>query len=294
MAKTWTQFDPRWQTLNPYQRAALMSMMEADGRDLDAARNALGAMVNRAAKSGEDIGAHVSKPIYQPTIEPSQQARIDSLMRDPRFSELTGWAERRSMGLEPDPVGGATHFLAPERTMLSLEAREPNKYKNWGPRGANWTGYDPSTGQYRGVITRDTSHAFLAPDGAYSVEGQKVGLDAAPDGGLPKLALLSETPGAAAVAPTPAPGLGQSPTQVASAAPQVGDDATLSGMLSGLFGKPADTGGGGNIFSSMMSQASASPIPKAEQVQAAPAYPRPVDVASILSIIQQRSKLGTA
>ena len=30
---TWTRDDPRWQSLNPYERASAMAIMEADGRD---------------------------------------------------------------------------------------------------------------------------------------------------------------------------------------------------------------------------------------------------------------------
>lgn len=166
----WTASDPRWQALGPYQRAAAMALLEADSADPEAARNALGAMINRAMRTGEDLGAHVSQPIYQPAIEPKQQARLERILQLPAFQELSGWAERRAQGLEPDPVQGATHFLAPERTMLALEAREPRKYRSW----RNWTGFDPETGSYRDVILRDRSHAFLAPEGTYSAPFQPV------------------------------------------------------------------------------------------------------------------------
>ncbi len=163
----WTASDQRWQSLTPYQRAAAMSLMEADKADPDAARNALGAMINRARKSNVDLGWHVSQKIYQPTIEPAQQARLDRILRHPEFNNLTTWAQRRHAGEEADPVNGATHFLAHPKVMLALEAREPGKYKNWGPRGANWTGYNPQTGQYRNQTHADASHAFLAPEGRY-------------------------------------------------------------------------------------------------------------------------------
>ncbi len=170
-ATGWTAKDPTWAKLSPFQKAAAMSLMEADRMDPVSAKNALGAMINRAAKTGEDLGAHVSQKIYQPTIEPAQQARLGRILNSPQFQQLTTWAEARAQGLEPDPVNGATHFLASEATMLALEKSDPGKYKNWGPRGANWTGFDETKGEYKGVITRDKSHAFLAPEGAYGGAG---------------------------------------------------------------------------------------------------------------------------
>lgn len=166
----WTTSDPRWQGLSPYERAAAMALMEADGADPDAARNALGAMINRATRGGVDLGEHVSQPIYQPAIEPAQQARLERILGMDAFRDLSGWAERRAQGLEPDPVQGATHFLAPESVMLALEAREPRKYRSW----RSWTGFDPEAGSYRDVIMRDDSHAFLAPEGRFSAPFQPV------------------------------------------------------------------------------------------------------------------------
>lgn len=166
---TWTSKNPTWGALTPYQKAAAMSLLEADGANPDHARNALGAMINRAAKYGQDLGYHVSQRIYQPTIEPAQEARLGRILQNPAFPQLTSWAERRAQGLEADPVNGATHFLAKPEVMLALERRDPGKYKNWGPRGANWTGYDPTTGQYKNQTHVDGSHAFLAPEGTYSV-----------------------------------------------------------------------------------------------------------------------------
>lgn len=167
-AAGWAASNPTWRGLDPYQKAALMSLMEADGANGEDAKNALGAMINRAAKGGEDLGAHVSRKIYQPTIEPAQERRIEKLMKSPKFAELTEWAKRRAAGEEADPVNGATHFLASERTMLALEAREPSKYKSW----RQWTNFDAASGSYRGVITRDGSHAFLAPEGTAEGTGQ--------------------------------------------------------------------------------------------------------------------------
>lgn len=172
MADRWTAYDPRWNALNPYERAAAMAIMEADKRNPTDARNAAGAMVNRASKSGEDLYTHVGKRIYQPSIEPAQQARLPSILKSPQHQELTKWVERRWNGQEEDPVNGATHFLAPPQTMLNLEAKNPRKYRNWGPNGANWTGYDPGTGQYKGTVLADQSHHFLAPEGAHSRPGK--------------------------------------------------------------------------------------------------------------------------
>lgn len=164
----WAASDPTWAKLSPFQKAAAMALMEADGMDPQAARNALGAMVNRAAKNGEDIGAHVSQKIYQPTIEPAQQQRLSKIINTKAFDDLTAWAARRAAGEEADPVQGATHFLASEKTMLALESREPQKYKSW----RKWTGFDGN--EYKGVITRDGSHAFLAPEGARTEDGGPV------------------------------------------------------------------------------------------------------------------------
>lgn len=160
-AAGWAATDPTWAKLSPFQKAAAMALLEADGANPADARNALGAMINRAAKKGEDLGAHVSQAIYQPTIEPVQRERLQRIVGTSAFSDLTSWAERRASGAEPDPVNGATHFLASEKTMLALEAKEPQKYRSW----RKWTGFNGS--EYNGVITRDGSHAFLAPEGKH-------------------------------------------------------------------------------------------------------------------------------
>lgn len=156
----WAAHNETWKGLSGTEKAAAMALLEADGANANDARNALAAMINRAGKGGEDLGAHVSRSIYQPTIEPAQERRLERVLRSPEFADLKGWAERRVAGQESDPVQGATHFLASEDTMLALEAKEPRKYKSW----RKWTGFDGKS--YRGVITRDGSHAFLAPEGA--------------------------------------------------------------------------------------------------------------------------------
>jgi len=164
----WTGRDARWKGLNQFEKAAAMALMEADGMKPDDAKNALGAMINRAAKNGEDLGIHVSRAIYQPSFEPAQQARLGRILASPQFKEMVDFAQKRAAGEIPDPVNGATHFLAHEKTMLALEAREPNKYRSW--RG--WSGFDSSTGQYKTVRHRDGSHAFVAPSGTFSYTGK--------------------------------------------------------------------------------------------------------------------------
>lgn len=281
MARTWTSSDPRWLALNPYQRAAAMALMEADRMDPQSARNALGAMINRAAREGKDLGEHVSGAIYQPTIEPAQQARLDRILRSGEWNNLTSWAERRSAGHEPDPVNGATHFLAPEKTMLALERTNPAKYKNWGPRGANWTGYDPATGEYKGVVMRDASHAFLAPEGAHSVAFQN---------GNTNVAGLPGTPSGPSVSQSDQNAV-HAPIALASAAP-VPPTATSAkdagGLLASLFGK---TGGD---FQSAMASYQSPPIPTPPVLEASVDSRRPIDVSQLLAILQSRQNLGTA
>ena len=163
MATTWTASDPTWARLTDAQKAAVMSLMEAGTNNVEDARHAAGAMVNRSSLSGVPLGKHVSGAIYQPTIEESQHSRLAKILSSPQFGDMTDWVSQRQAGQVPDPVNGATHFLAHPKVMLSLESQNPSKYKNWGPRGANWTGYDPNTGQYSGQVFADKSHAFLIP-----------------------------------------------------------------------------------------------------------------------------------
>src|SRR5690349_21807501 len=113
--------NPAWQRLSSQQKAAAMSILEADSRNgkinLDDAKNIISAMVNRAEKEGVDLGKSVSGKIYQPTIEDAQFARLPRVLSSPEFQELTQYADARLSGAEPDRVSGATHFLAPESTM---------------------------------------------------------------------------------------------------------------------------------------------------------------------------------
>jgi hypothetical protein len=266
---TWTATDPRWRALNPYQRAAAMALMEADGMDTTAARNALGAMINRAMRTGADLGEHVGQRIYQPAIEPAQQARLDRIVRSPAFSELTGWAERRHRGQEADPVQGATHFLAPERTMLALEAQNPQKYRSW----RQWTGFDPASNQYRGVIMRDASHAFLAPEGSYSVPAKPI----------------DESPGdpTGTVTRTPSLTPPSASPMVASANPGVPASPTLqSAIVDAVFGRGSGAG------AQQPQQQKSADIPQPGKIPQAPDPRSRVDIKRLLAIVNNRSKLG--
>lgn len=166
-AAGWARSNETWNSLSPFEKAAAMSLMEADGKDPNDAKNALNAMINRAAKNGEDLGAHVSGKIYQPTIEASQERRLGDIVKSDKFRDLTSYAQARAAGKEQDTVNGATHFLAHEPTMERLTDREPGKYRSW----PGWTGYDANGGKYGNPdgseVIRDKSHAFLAPEGRF-------------------------------------------------------------------------------------------------------------------------------
>lgn len=274
-----------------------MALMEADRRNPGDARDAAGAMINRAAKDRSDLGEHVSGAIYQPTIEPAQQARLASILQSPEYADLSGWAERRAAGKEPDPVNGATHFLAPEATMLALERQNPGKYKNWGPRGANWTGYDPATGSYPNVLLRDGSHAFLAPDGSYSAPSQpqqaNVAQNGAISGGQPP-----PTPQGSVPAPQPS---------ALAAQPAVAPDT--SSIVAQLFGSgqpetPQPQGPVASVLSGLSVPDTPQQAPKQDQQASAlqpiplPELPqsmrRPVDLSRLKEVLASRARLGTA
>lgn len=276
MAQTWTSSDPRWAGLTPFQKAAAMALMEADGMNPQAARNALGAMINRAAKTGADLGDHVGQAIYQPAIEPKQQARLDRILNTNAFHNLTTWAQRRAAGIEPDPVSGATHFLAPESVMLALERQNPSKYKNWGPRGANWTGYDPATGSYRDVVMRDSSHAFLAPEGAHSV---------------PTAARVNVAQNGA-ISGGQAPQASPLPTTMVATAPQAQPVAIDRLDYSAVDSQPEATPQV-STWDQMAANSQAA-IPKLAPQQAMMPMRQPVDVSRLLQIISNRNKLGVA
>lgn len=166
MSGSWTKTNKTWLSLDRHQRAAAMALLEADGANPAHAQNALATMVNRAQKAGADLGELVGSRAYQPSFEPSQEARLDSILKHPAFPGLTSWAQRYDAGDEDDPTGGATHYLVRPGVMLALEAKQPRKYRSW--RG--WTGYDPATGTYRNETMVDGSHHFLAPEGKHSVK----------------------------------------------------------------------------------------------------------------------------
>lgn len=277
--------NPYWSRLSSADKAAAMALLEADSRggkiDVGAAKDALGAMINRAARDGVDIGDHVSGRIYQPTIEPSQFARLGKIVGSPEHQQLVQAYNDRVSGKTPDWVNGATHFLAPERTMLSLEAQDPRKYHSW----RSWTGYDDATGQYKGVLMRDGSHAFLAPEGAYSAvfDGSGAVTGAAP---TTQVASVPPMPAEASPSPTPAGGM----LSMAS----LGSGDGSSGLLGSFFGK----GGMLDTFGAAMTKAPAQSSSKPQDTQDAPMpqmqAPRPVDLSKLRAMLAARQKLGTS
>lgn len=294
---SWTK-DPEWLKLGAEERAAAMALMEADTKngkiDIGSAKNALGAMINRADKEGKDLGEHVSGKIYQPTIESSQHARLPKIIGSPEHQELVALAKSRRAGETGDWVNGATHFLAPEKTMLALEAREPSKYKNWGPRGANWTGYDPETGEYRGVVMRDGSHAFLAPEGAHSAQfgtgqgGQPVQVAQAAPAAIHQTGYGREAPAAAAPsapvqvaeAQKPALNFGSLIPGASLTSPEGGIPPSLKAMLQNA---QATSGGGGG---QQQQSSEESPTVAAPQMK--------LDLSRLAQLLARRGTLGTA
>jgi hypothetical protein len=137
-------------------------------------------MVNRARHDKVDLGDQVGSKVYQPSFEPAQEKRLADIIRNPQFHKLAGVAEEYWANNRPVPHT-ATHFLAPESTMLALEAKEPNKYKSW----RDWTGFNPETKSYGHVAFRDTQHAFLNPDAPAATNPQPPGIAQVPRGATP-------------------------------------------------------------------------------------------------------------
>lgn len=150
-----------WQSLSGPQRAAAMALLEANvgnqGINVSNARNALGAIINRAESEGQSLSDHVSRSIYQPIIEDNQLRRLPQILQSPEFQQLTNLAEQRASGKVADWTGGADHYLAHPDVMLALEAKEPKKYRSW----RNWTQFNPETNEYDNVVLKDDSHHFL-------------------------------------------------------------------------------------------------------------------------------------
>lgn len=289
----WANTDPLWLSLSPTQKAAAMALMEADARNPGDAQNVLGAIINRAQKSGTDLGEQVSGKIYQPTTENSQQQRLRSIVQDPNFQALDQLAQSRVRGETGDWVNGATHFLAPEKTMLALEAREPDKYKSW----REWTKYDPDTGQYPDVILRDHSHAFLAPEGEYQgprASGAPDGADKAP---TPIVATAADPETSQKANPmfdlfkmlgssgADMSGLGSGVPSLPSAA----DGADTLGDINpmGKLGLLAKSMGGGGMSDK---EAAGQPLQPAQFNYKPPAF----DMAKLQAMLQQMSQLGAS
>jgi hypothetical protein len=286
----WARTDQLWASLTPPQKAAAMALMEADNRDgqpdMQSATNVLGAMANRATKEGAELGDHVSGRIYQPTIEDSQRARLPGLIQTPAFQQLTALATSRMKGETPDWVQGATHFLAPESTMLKLEANEPNKYRSW----RQWTGFNPETG-YQGVVMRDRSHAFLTPDEAATgaPRSAPVMKDAKGNDMMSLMSLLS--------------GGGFNMGGIAaggSALPSMASAASDPNALQNLFGSLASFGGGGKAgggdgdggglkMATDAATAAGGGDEAATKMQA-----RPFDMQRLASMLAKSGYLGTS
>ncbi len=276
-----------WRSLSGPERAAAMALLEADIRngriDVDSARNALGAMINRSARDRVDLGEHVSQRIYQPTIEDKQFARLSRVIGSPEHRQLTELAQSRLTGQTEDWVQGATHFLAPEKTMLALEAREPMKYRSW----RKWTGFNPQTNEYNGVLFRDGSHAFLAPEGAYSAPAQS---------GAQKLQVAQVDP---QTPPSPAPSPSTRTTfQPSVSAGQPHANASVdAGLLGSLFSAPVSGIPAGTLNSNAEQQ---TPSPPQAQPEA-PVSPvghgfsiasKPIDLRRLMAVLQNRTKPG--
>lgn len=312
-----------WQQLTPYQQAAAMALLEADGgkNRVKDATNVLGAIINRAQAEGKPLGQHVSEPgTYQPLIEGSQLARLPKILQSPEFQQLSDRAEARWSGDEPDWMQGLTHYLTPEQKMVQLYQQNPDKYHNWGPfknsrgvPGQNWTGYDPETGQYKNVGFRDDSHAFLWPN------GKPEGVPDRPPGAMalggPEAPI--EVPGGPVVVDVPETGAGRfaapeiagneraGPGNPATPAPQTQvatttvPDPAIQPDMSGWGAQydaanPAKPGASVGLKDVVGLLASLTPKPPSLSVPNAPAPNSKVNVSHLAALNQKRSKFGRA
>jgi|WetSurMetagenome_2_1015567.scaffolds.fasta_scaffold00224_39 hypothetical protein len=178
----WINDDPRWKALTPDRKAAAMALLEVGEDNPVDAIHVTGAMVNRAAKEKKDLGAHVGSRMYQPTFDARAKARFDEVLASPHMEIVSDWVRRRQSGEYGDPVNGATHFLMSPKDMLEQERKNPSLYKDWGPRGSNWTGYDPQANpdMYGYEVFADKSHRFLTPKehgGTLAQDPERVGVD---------------------------------------------------------------------------------------------------------------------
>ncbi len=276
-----------WRSLSGPERAAAMALLEADSRngriDVGSARNALGAMINRSARDRVDLGEHVSQRIYQPTIEDRQFARLSKVIGSPEHRQLTELAQSRLSGQTEDWVQGATHFLAPEKTMLALEAREPMKYRSW----RKWTSFNPETNEYKGVLFRDGSHAFLAPEGAYSAPAQS---------GAQKLQVAQVEP-QSPPSPTPSPSPSNMLQPFVGGAQQTPTNTPVdTGMLASLFSP--STGPAGTLNTSVESQPAPTPPQAPPEAQESPLghgfsiATKPIDLRKLMAVLQNRTRPG--
>lgn len=309
--------NPYWRSLSGPERAAAMALLEADARngkiDVGSARNALGAMINRSVRDGVELGDHVSQRIYQPTIEDKQFARLSKVIGSPEHQQLTELARSRLSGEVPDWVQGATHFLAPESTMLALEAKNPRKYRSW----RTWTGFDPEKGEYRGVLFRDGSHAFLAPEGQFSAPSRPGASPLAPVENTPaapvEVAQTLAQPGAAVQAfsaPQPASeqdpaknflqqflALAQQPWSSMEAQPGLlqqiasiqGADGVSLGEAMPMFGSLASVVG---PQKPVALNTPAAPADEGSAMSRQAIASRPVDLRRLVAVLQNRTKPG--
>lgn len=174
--------DPRWQALTPDQKAAAMALLEVGADNPVDAIHVTGAMVNRAAREKKDLGTHVGSRMYQPSFDAKAKERFDEVLASPHLDIVSDWVKRRQSGEYADPVNGATHFLMSPKDMLEQERKNPSLYKDWGPRGTNWTGYDPQANpdMYGYEVFADKSHRFLTPKehgGTIAQDPERVGVD---------------------------------------------------------------------------------------------------------------------